>query len=240
MLLVPSTTTAQPPFSFTQLFTAGAARAGNLAKPSSEFTPGEPIIHVRFQYEGARAGEELRARWTRVGADGPQTFSESTLVLRKPTDRGQFSFRQEQGAAWAAGNYRVELIARGAVVPYGGDQRWGLGRGGDPADEGWGPGTSVVYTTYPTLHNFVRFGGPHCGVYPGQWDIRVRMYEPPSADDPAAAALSKKGPYTATHREVSDTKLTVTIVAPKPAAPPGARGGAPTGRAGQSAGEWKD
>ena len=104
------------PFVFKQLFTAGVSKGGKLAEPSSEFSPGEPAIHVRFIYEGGVPGEELQSRWLFRGASGQQEFARNTVKLVKSADRGQFSFTPAEGTRWIEGIYRVEILGRGNLL----------------------------------------------------------------------------------------------------------------------------
>lgn len=101
---------------FKQLFTAGTGQDGKLAGPSSEFSPEEPAIHIRFIYEGGIPGEELGSRWVFRAPDGPVEIARSTVKLQKAADRGQFSFTPAEGTRWLEGIYRVEILGRGSVL----------------------------------------------------------------------------------------------------------------------------
>lgn len=107
---------APQPLVFTQLFTAGTGQGGRLAEPSSEFSPEEPAVHVRFVYEGGTPGEELRSRWVVRGPGGPREFAQSAVTLQKAADRGQFSFTPAAGTRWQESVYRVEILGRESLV----------------------------------------------------------------------------------------------------------------------------
>lgn len=94
---------------FPVLFTAGAApRPGELAPPSTRFTPEERTVHVRFRYEGGTPGQLLTGVWHRIVEGRAREFARSTVKLEKPADLGQFAFSPDEGS-WPAGTYRVDI-----------------------------------------------------------------------------------------------------------------------------------
>jgi hypothetical protein len=104
------------PITFVQLFTAGAGEGTKLADPSTSFPPDEKIVYLRFVYEGAVPGEELRSRWLFLSPTGPQEIGQSAMTLKNATDLGQFSFSPTPGTRWAEGIYRIQVLARNSTL----------------------------------------------------------------------------------------------------------------------------